>query len=86
MATVIRIHTLIDRYAFNPLSAYPTPLWHTQKGESVRTLDQKEIAQVSGGADPITNLVSGILKAEWNLILLPIFNVLTFGAFNLTKI
>ncbi|MEY4763939.1 MAG: hypothetical protein RI907_612 [Pseudomonadota bacterium] len=45
----------------------------------MRTLSKTEVAQVSGGADPITNLVSSILKAEWNLILKPIFSVLTFG-------
>lgn len=45
----------------------------------MRPLNQKEIAQISGGADPITNLVSGILKAEWAL-LKPLFSILTFGA------
>ncbi len=45
----------------------------------MRTLNKQEVAHVSGGADPITNLVSGILKAEWNLILKPIFSILTFG-------
>ncbi len=45
----------------------------------MRKLNATEIAQVSGGADPITNLVTGILKAEWNLILKPIFSILTFG-------
>ncbi len=46
----------------------------------MRTLGQQEIAQVSGGANPIVSLVSGILKAEGKL-LTGIFNLLTFGAF-----
>ena len=44
----------------------------------MRTLDKKEVAHVSGGADPITNLISGILKAEWKL-LKPLASLLTFG-------
>ncbi len=45
----------------------------------MRILKPSEVAQVSGGADPITTLVSAILKAEWNYILKPIFSILTFG-------
>lgn len=52
----------------------------------MRVLNRTEIAHVSGGADPITTLVSNILKAEWNFILRPIFNTLTFGLFNLPKL
>ncbi len=44
----------------------------------MRNLSQKEVAHVSGGADPITNLVTGILQAEWKL-LKPLFSLLTFG-------
>ncbi len=44
----------------------------------MKVLSKQEISQVSGGADPITNLVSGILKAEWKL-LKPLFSLLTFG-------
>ncbi len=44
----------------------------------MRKLNATEIAQVSGGADPITNLVTGILQAEWKL-LKPLFSLLTFG-------
>jgi hypothetical protein len=46
----------------------------------MRTLNNQEIAHVSGGANPIVSFVSGILKAEAKL-LTGIFNLLTFGAF-----
>ena len=47
----------------------------------MRHLNSQEIAQVSGGANPIVSFVTGILNAE-KKILTTIFNLLTFGAFN----
>lgn len=44
----------------------------------MRKLNPQEIAHVSGGVDPITKLVTGILQAEWKL-LKPLFSLLTFG-------
>jgi hypothetical protein len=46
----------------------------------MRTLNSREVAHISGGANPIVTLVSNILKAEGKL-LAGIFNLLTFGAF-----
>ncbi len=46
----------------------------------MRTLNKTEVAQVSGGANPIVTLVTNILQAEAKL-LTGIFNLLTFGIF-----
>jgi hypothetical protein len=51
-----------------------------RKGLAMRTLNAKEVAHVSGGANPIVTLVSNILKGE-GALLTGIFNILTFGAF-----
>jgi hypothetical protein len=78
MHLMFRICTFNLRVEANPAPA-------RMKSSSIeriimRTLNNQEIANVSGGANPIVSLVSGILKGEAKL-LTGIFNLLTFGAF-----